>query len=63
MFHAERLAVDLAMSMKLFKKTLETFEEEDSGFVPRRGTFTVAGQVVHAAGTVGWFVDGVFGDG
>ena len=63
MSYAERLAADLSMSMKLFKKTLETFEEEDSGFGPRTDVFTVAGHVAHAAGTVDWFVDGAFGDG
>ncbi|WP_419942467.1 DinB family protein [Candidatus Palauibacter sp.] len=63
MSHAERLAADLSMSVKLFKKTLETFDEDDSGFAPQPGLFTVAGHVAHAAGTVDWFVDGVFGEG
>ena len=63
MSHADRLVAELAMSRGFFKKTLETFTEEDSGFAPQPGLFTVAGHVAHAAGTVDWFVDGAFGEG
>ena len=63
MSYAEGLTAQLSMSRNLLKKTLETFEEEDSGFGPSPDVFTVAGHVAHAAGTVDWFVDGAFGDG
>ena len=63
MSYAEGLSAQLSLSRNLLKKTLETFEEEDSGFGPNADVFTVAGHVAHAAGTVDWFVDGAFGDG
>ena len=60
---AERLAAQLSTSRDYFRKTLETLDEDDSGFAPRPGLFTVAAQVAHVAGTVDWFVEGAFGEG
>ena len=63
MSYAKQLATTLRHSQTMFEKTLTTFSEEDSGFAPQDGLFTVAGHVAHVAGTVDWFVDGAFGDG
>lgn len=43
-----------------FDRTTSVFDEADSGFAPRPGTFTVAQQVAHVAQTIDWFINGAF---
>jgi len=51
-------------SMKeFFERSTRVLEESDSGFAPKDGMFTVAGQVAHAAQTVDWFMEGAFAPG
>ena len=57
------LVSQLETSRKYFKTTLSAFSEDDSGFAPGPGLFTVAAQVAHAADSVDWFVEGAFGKG
>jgi uncharacterized damage-inducible protein DinB len=55
-------AVPLKQSLQFFSKTLSVFQEEDSGFAPDPGMFTVAQQVAHVAQTIDWFMEGGFRD-
>ena len=43
-----------------FNRSTGQLTEDDSGFVPTDGVFTVASQVAHAAHTIDWFIDGAF---
>jgi uncharacterized damage-inducible protein DinB len=45
---------------KFFDRTVRCFVEEDSGFAPAPGTYTVAAHVAHAAQVVDWFREGAF---
>ena len=60
---AQGFIQELEMTLKFFKTTLSVFEEADSGYAAQPEMFTVAGQVAHTAQTVGWFVEGAFGEG
>lgn len=53
--------ISLNSAKKFFDTSTSCFTEEDSGFTPQEGCFTVAQQVAHVAQTIDWFVDGVFG--
>lgn len=60
---ADGLVNELRSTLKFFKTTLSVFESEDEGFAPNPDMYTVAGQVAHTASSVGWFIEGGFGDG
>ncbi|MCA9787994.1 MAG: DinB family protein [Calditrichaeota bacterium] len=45
---------------KFFNRSLEAFDESDSGFAPFPGMFSVAQQVAHSAQTIDWFLVGAF---
>ncbi len=60
---AQGLTKDLESTKKFFKTTLSVFEAEDAGFAPSPELYSVAGHVAHAADSVDWFIEGVFGDG
>jgi hypothetical protein len=55
-------AVPIKQSLQFFSRTLSVFKEEDSGFAPDPGMFTVAQQVAHVAQTIDWFMAGGFSD-
>jgi len=55
-------AVPIKQALQFFSRTLSVFQEEDSGFAPDPGMFTVAQQVAHVAQTIDWFMAGGFGD-
>ena len=57
------LAGELIRSLKYLQVTTSCFAEEDSGFAPQPGLYTVAGHIAHAADSVDWFVEGAFGKG
>ena len=59
----ETLVSQLRSSLKYFQATASTFLEEDSGFAPQPGLYTVAGHVAHSAHSVDWFIEGAFGGG
>ncbi len=56
----DNLIKELESSYGFFKNTIECLSEEDSGFAPKEGMFTVSQQVAHAAQTISWFIDGAF---
>lgn len=60
---AEGFVTELETTRKFFLTSLSTFGEEDSGFAPKPGLYSIAGHVAHTAQTIEWFVDGAFGDG
>jgi len=43
-----------------FDRTTACFTEEEAGFAPVPGVFTVAQHVAHVAQTIDWFLDGAF---
>ncbi len=57
------LVSELESARKFFLTTLSIFEEGDSAFAPHPDMYTVAGQVVHTAQSVDWFMAGGFGAG
>ena len=60
---AAGLATELRTSLKYIKATASAFDEDDAGFAPQPGLYTVAGHIAHAADSVEWFVEGAFGKG
>lgn len=59
----EGIITDLQYQKMFFFNTLESFSEKDSSFYPQEGMLTVAQHVGHAAETIDWFLEGVFGSG
>lgn len=57
---ATNYAAPLKTALLYFGRTCSVFKEEDSGFAPTPGQFTLAQQVAHVAQTVDWFVEGAF---
>jgi len=57
------LAEELKATLKFFQTTLSVFDEGDAGFAPNEELYTVAGHVAHTADSVGWFIEGAFGEG
>ncbi len=57
------MAGQLEASLKHMQATASIFGEEDFGYAPKDGLYTVAGHIAHAADSVDWFVAGAFGDG
>lgn len=56
----EDLARQLQAVQSYFEKTISCFEAPDGDFAPKKGLFTVAQQIAHAAQTVEWFLEGAF---
>lgn len=50
----------LRVSQAFFDRTTACLDEEDSGFAPVPGMFTVAQQVAHVAQSIDWFLEGAF---
>ena len=57
---SENLIAQIETAHRFFRKTVSCFTEEDSGFSPQEGMYTVAAQIEHTAGTIDWFIDGMF---
>lgn len=55
-------AAPIKQALQFFSRTCSVFREEDSGYTPDPGQFTVAQQVAHVAQTIDWFVEGGFRD-
>jgi uncharacterized damage-inducible protein DinB len=53
-------AVPVKQALQFLSRTCSVFQEEDSGYSPDPGMFTVAQQVAHVAQTIDWFMDGGF---
>lgn len=56
----EDLTRQLQAVQAWFEKTISCFEPKDGDFAPKKGMFTVAQQIAHAAQTVEWFFEGAF---
>ncbi len=56
----EGLIAQLETISKFFTNSTDCLSEEDSGFAPGEGMYTVAGHVAHAAQTIDWFMEGAF---
>lgn len=54
------LVAELKAVGTFFRVSTKCLGEEDSSFAPRKGMYTVAAQVAHAAQTIDWFVEGAF---
>ncbi len=50
----------IKLSLRYLGRTCSVFREEDSGYAPVPGQFTVAQHVAHVAQTIDWFVEGAF---
>jgi len=48
---------ELKETFQFFNNSTSCLSEEDSGFTPKEGMFTVAQQVAHIAITVDWFLE------
>lgn len=59
--NVQHAVTELEATEKFFQRTCECLEEADSSFAPTPEMMSVAQQVAHVAGTVDWFVEGVFG--
>jgi len=57
------LVQQLQASKEFFDRSTRCLTEDDSGFAPAEGLWTVAQQVAHIAQTVDWLIDGGFGSG
>ena len=55
-------AIPIKQALQFLSRTCSVFKEEDSGFAPDPGMFTVAQQIAHLAQTIDWFMEGGFGD-
>ena len=55
-------AAPIKQALQFFSRTCSVFKEDDSGFAPDPGQFTVAQQVAHVAHTINWFMEGGFRD-
>lgn len=56
----EMLVADLRMTKEFFDRSTRHLTQEDSGFAPAEGMWTVAQQVAHVGQTVDWLVEGAF---
>jgi len=56
----EGLKAQVRAAAEFFERSTRALNEEDSNFSPAEGTYTVAGQVAHAAQTIDWFMAGAF---
>lgn len=45
---------------EFFNNSTRCLSEQDSGFYPVSGTYTVAQQVAHVAHVIDWFIEGAF---
>jgi len=54
---------ELSATHEFFNRSTRELAEPDSGFAPKEGMFTAAGQIAHVAQTINWFVDGAFASG
>ena len=57
---SKNLIAQIETAHRFFRKTISCFAEEDSSFSPQDGMYTIAAQVEHTAGTIDWFIDGMF---
>ena len=55
-------AAPIKQALQFFSRTCSVFQEEDSGYAPDPGQFSVAQHVAHVAQTIDWFMDGGFRD-
>ncbi len=59
----DALIHELEAIRDFYLRAIRPLTEEDSGFKPSEGSYSVAAQVMHTALTVEWFQEGTFGAG
>lgn len=57
---ANAYAAPIKQALQFFSRTCSVFTEEDSGYRPDPGQFSVAQHVAHVAHTIEWFIQGAF---
>ncbi len=57
---SQACAQQLGAAKEWFDRSTRVLTEDDSGFTPGAGGFTVAQQVAHVAQTIDWFFEGAF---
>ncbi len=57
---ANAYAAPIKQALQFFSRTCSVFTEEDSGYTPDPGQFSVAQHVAHVAHTIDWFIEGAF---
>lgn len=55
-------AVPIKQALQYLSRTCSVFKDEDAGYTPTPGQFTVAQHVAHVAQTIDWFMAGAFRD-
>ena len=58
----DKLIAELESSREFFDRSTSSLEEAHSSFKPTDDMMSTASQVMHAALTVEWFIDGAFAD-
>ena len=56
----EGLIEQLESVEEYFERSTRCLTDQDSGFCPAEGTFSVVNQVAHVAQTIDWFLAGMF---
>jgi uncharacterized damage-inducible protein DinB len=56
----EAMKATLEGMREFFNRSTRPLEEQHSGFAPKEGLYTVAGQIAHVAQTIAWFYDSAF---
>lgn len=54
------LISEIKSAAEFFNRSTRCLEEQDSGFAPKDGMYSVAKHVAHAAQTIDWFFEGAF---
>jgi len=55
-----QLTARIQVAGSFFARSTNCFTDEDATFAPEGDLYTVAAHVEHAAGTIDWFIDGMF---
>src|SRR5438105_13323733 len=53
-------AQSLKQVRQFFNTSTKCFDEDDAGFAPKPGMFTVAQHIAHSAQVIPWFIEGAF---
>ncbi|HYP14813.1 MAG TPA: DinB family protein [Bryobacteraceae bacterium] len=56
--NTQELIGELKASQEFFERSSRCLSEEDSGFRPGEGLYTVAQHISHSARTIDWFIEG-----
>ena len=57
---SQQLIARIQVAGRFFTKSTSCFTDEDAAFAPEGDLYTVAAHVEHTAGSIDWFIDGMF---